>query len=596
MMAPRPLPSAPKTTSILALGLLLSISHGPTRAGGLEDTVSDPRAYIVPEAFRSKARALVDPGGGGLPGGLVLKDVALGLHVRATYVGPPGTLVVEVLPIPVAPDDIFWRGRRVALRVARTTVEAAAQDEALARLKTIVAEREKGWGWLQRPPARAKEVELRNAAHAGLHHARRLAWLGDAAGSVRRVQAEVKRTPKDLSVLLQASRIVHLTGRRSVAHGFGQRAFDRATRSAAVKGLQVESRDRLRLVLASAAALAGRADAAWNVSRKTIADGRVACRIVRAAADLERAGDGAMGRRVLEELNRHVPSCEPALALAVDLARREGDHEGARAHGEAGLKAKPDSLAVRSALARLDLVAGRLDDAFVFARTATHKSRGRGDGLVTLAAVIGEGGGGDAEYESWQGEAARSPQNPAALGLGALGCLGLGDLKCAAEGIEKHRAVAPGGDQVSALHAWLLARIDQTQDAQATLDLAWSETTVGPSGVAAEAELAEARGETRRAIRLWEIYRVAVSTDPGPVTAAYARVRMASLESVDAPDDAPGSEPPPAGSATATQPKAASTGDEPPGAPVWPWIVGVVLALLSVGLLLRRPGAGSRRE
>ena len=57
------------------------------------------------------------------------------------------------------------------------------------------------------------------------------------------------------------------------------------------------------------------------------------------------------------------------------------------------------------------------------------------------------------------------------------------------------RGVIRIDDQISAFHAYALARQGKIADAEATLKIAWAERVIGPAHLAAEAALAVAAGD-----------------------------------------------------------------------------------------------------
>jgi hypothetical protein len=258
------------------------------------------------------------------------------------------------------------------------------------------------------------------------------------------------------------------------------------------------------------------------------------------------------------------------------MARRAGDLERARRVANAGLEARRGALSIHAALARLELTEGRGAEAVIRAETAAGRGRGGGDGLITLAAVVAEGHVQDSRLEAWDGEAARSPGQASKLALGAIASYGRGNLAGCASRLEAMRSLVRSDHQISAFHAYILARHGKVADAEATLEIAWSEGSIGPAHVAAEAALIGARGED--SLPAWRAYLSAIKADPGPVSRSQVE-SMISGDSGAAPQAE--AEESPLG---VTAPSPGAGDGESDGRLLW--ILGGLLAL--VGLVLTR--------
>ncbi len=88
--------------------LLLLVSTAVAEAPA--DLRDDPGSYMIPEAWRSKAMTLVDPGRKGLKGGLTLERLDLGQQLDVRYSGGGASLQVSVVPSRVAPKNARWVG------------------------------------------------------------------------------------------------------------------------------------------------------------------------------------------------------------------------------------------------------------------------------------------------------------------------------------------------------------------------------------------------------------------------------------------------------------------------------------------------------
>lgn len=542
------------------------------------DTRDDPRSYYIPEAWRSKAVGLVDPGSRGLKGGLTLERLDVGQMLDIRYAGGGATLHVNVVPSRVAPKDAHWTGTTVALVELDRTGPTGIVDGALESLRVQLEARETTWGWLRRNPEIRKEKRAFLERRAKLQDARRLAWLGEHDEAVRLAQSQIRERSLDVSDLIQAARVVHFVGRHEQGFVIGKRALERATQSVHSAATSPKLKSRARFALGIAAALAGETQAARKVGASLFAEPRLGCQAVRIASALELVGQPEAAEALLTELQRAIPGCGEGWALGVDLARRAGDIPRARALATAGLDARRSAVSIHAALARVELAEGRGAEAIARAQTAAGRGDGRRDGMITLAAVVAAGHAQDARLEAWAGEAAKTPNQAGSLALGAMACHGRHDFDCLATRLGALRGVTRTGDQISALHAYALARLGKVADAEATLNIAWSEREVGPAHLAAEAALAVARSEDPSTP--WKAYLEATRTEPGPVS----RDGFEGMLNRELPvtDGAEGK----AVESTGDSPVPGSQPDD--GSGRWPWILGGIVVL--GGLALTRRG------
>jgi hypothetical protein len=521
---------------------------------------------------------LVDPGSRGLKGGLTLERLDVGQTLDVRYAGRGATLRVNVVPSRVAPKDAHWTGQSVALVEVDRTGPKGIVDGALESLRAQLEAREKTWGWLRRNPEIREEKKALLERRAKLQDARRLAWLGEHDQAVRLAQSQIRDRSLDVSELIQAARVVHFVGRHDQGFIIGKRALDRATQSVHSAAASPKLKSRARFALGIAAALAGETQAARKVGASLFTEPRLGCQAVRIASALELVGERDEAQELLTELQRAIPGCGEGWALGVDLARRDGDISRARAIAKAGLDARRSAVSIHAALARVELVEGRGAEAITRAQTAAGRGDARRDGMITLAAVVAAGHAQDARLDAWAGEAARTPNQAGSLALGAMACHGRKDFDCLAKRLGALRGVIRTGDQISAFHAYALARLGKVADAEATLNIAWSEREIGPAHLAAEAALAVARSQDPAPA--WKAYLEATRTEPGPISRDGFEGMLNRDPPIEADTEVETTEP-------SSESRAAGS-DSDDGSGRWPWILGGIVVL--AGLALTRRG------
>jgi len=140
------------------------------------------------------------------------------------------------------------------------------------------------------------------------------------------------------------------------------------------------------------------------------------------------------------------------------------------------------------------------------------------------------------------------------------------------------RGVIRTDDQVSAFHAYALARLGKIADAEATLKIAWSERVIGPAHLAAEAALAVA--QSRDPSVAWKAYLVATRSEPGPIS----RDGFEGMLTRDAPPEDSAESSNDSTTAESRQATASDAG----GSGRWIWIVGALV--LGLAFVLTRRG------
>ena len=197
--------------------------------------------------------------------------------------------------------------------------------------------------------------------------------------------------------------------------------------------------------------------------------------------------------------------------------------------------------------------------------------------MITLAAVVAAGHVQDARLEAWAGEAARTPNQGGSLALGAVACHGRNDFECLANRLGAMRGVIRIDDQISAFHAYALARQGKIADAEATLKIAWAERVIGPAHLAAEAALAVA--QSRDPAVAWKAYLEATRSEPGPISRdgfeGMLHRGSSSPQAQDSQESTDSSE---------TRP---STASDEAGSGRWIWIVGALVIGLAFALTRR---------
>lgn len=531
----------------------------------------DPDSYVVPERLRDSARALVEPGESGLPGGLQLTEVQLGNRVSATYAGDAGELKVAVVAPAVAGDDAAWVGRRLALVVVSSTLEPAARDRALARVRELLEGREMGWSWLRRPPGQAKRDEADQAAAAALKGARRLAWLGDAVAAEAAVQRALADAHDPLALRLEAARILRHAGALEAAAASARQAFSLATQALAADATTLDGpgKDRLRIASAMAMALEGEGAKAEEMTRELLRRGALVCEVARVAEELDRAGAFVEAGVVAKAVVAADPTCDLGWAVGIDSARHRGELEQAVQLGNRAVAERPVVVLARAALARASMAAGATEQALLPARVAVVRSAAVEPVLTTLAATAAQGVATAEVLEDWSGQAARYPKDAGRVALGALACWFSNDAGCAAERFARVRELN-GGDApgARALEALMLVDAGRLEDAAEAESAAWNEARVDLANVAAAARLSAARGDDAAAIAAWRAYIHGLEFEPGPVPAGTAKAALAALTGEGEAQ---------AGAAAVPTPDVPASAPASP--PLWPWLLGGALLL-----------------
>ncbi len=570
------------------LALILTIAAAAPSARAVDP---DPESYLVPSAWREKARALVDPGQSGLAG-MTLRDIKLGSEITATYSGPTGELVVRVVPARVAPAEAVWKGERLAIVPVSATVDDATRAKALGRLESLLKGRDKAWGWLRRTKTaeqRTAEAAASKEARALGVAARRAAWCGS-----RREMAEAvaglleEKVQPDLASLLLASKAAYHAEAWELGREAGKLAKGRALKAASADHVDKDVHDRTRVTLALASALSGDTHHARDLSRSLVKGSpEIACGLVGVAEALEKAGETEVGLEVLNLVQAAAPKCDDAWRAEIRMVQRQGKApEAATKAADEAKAARPGSALVRVSTARLALAQDRMEDAAADARVGVLRSFAAGNSLTMLVLAGSAGAVAPVDLGRWDMRAAREKDTLDAVAFGAAGCLARGDGECAAPRIA-WLAGRPEGQHsrdLGALRAFALALAGQADEGSAALAEAWDAIHVGPAHVAAEAQLAVARERREDAVALWKAYIRALEWGPGPISASQAKVRIAALER---PAPAPGATPSPSPAAPQPAPSPEPGTDLP-----WVWIVVGLIGLVGAGALLARRKGG----
>ncbi len=471
----------------------------------------------------------MDPGDGGLPGGLRLDKVELGDRVTAHYAGAGGRLTVEALPPAQAGPDAAWRGDRLALVVRSATVADAQRDAAVEALSRMLQQRESAWGWLKQSPEQgpAGDAERQRLAEL-LERAERLAALGQHAAATQALEQLRATPPGDLPSLLRLARLSHRVPIAPELRGaLTEPAVQTAARGQASLSEEGEALDRLRLALGSALALAGKPEEARRLVGPIVKAGRVPCDAWRVAADLGLAGAVDHGRAVADLVVRAEPRCDAAHAVRVRLARQAGDLAAARLAGGEALAARPDAALARSAMVPVAMADGDPGQAITYARVGLREQPTDADALAAVTALVGGGALDPITADRWKGSMRRHvAQGPLQL-QGLVACLALEEPACALDAARQARAAVGDQPLLAALEAIAHARAGQLPEAKTALALAWARTPFATATLVAEAEVAMAEGDAAHARQAWSAY-VAAAERPeavvGPVSLADARV------------------------------------------------------------------------
>lgn len=339
------------------------LPSGTARAAG--------RPYI-PVEWSSRLRALLDPGPGGLAGGLRLRTVSVD-PPEATFRNARGEWVVRLY----APDQpeaahAAWRGQRVAVAVTRTDLPPTASARALESLTRLLRDRERGWGWLRRAP-RADQASPSEDPALLLARAERALALGDRAGALAAARAAAKGPGRSLATSLHAARLLLRVGEATATREgrlLAARTADRASRALAAERT-LRGKSSLMAALAAARALAGQPKAALDAGRAATS-GRWSCATARVARDLALAGPGGLdaARQWLGRVLTRAPRCAAAYLLAYDLAVEGGDEAKAREAAQAAMKRAPGRGLSAAVAAAQALRAGDETRAATLARAA----------------------------------------------------------------------------------------------------------------------------------------------------------------------------------------------------------------------------------
>lgn len=429
------------------LTLALTAAPSPRLPGQGVDTSPPGVAHAggrpyIPVEWTSRLRALLDPGPGGLAGGLRLRTVTVD-PPEGTFQNARGEWVVRVY----APDEpeaahAAWRGKRVAIAITRTDLTPAASGRALESLARVLQKRERGWGWLRRAP-QAAQASSAEDPEVLLARAERALALGDRPGAVTAASAAAKGPGRSLAASLHAARLLLQAGQRGGAADatrqgrlLAARTADRAARALAAERT-VRGKSSLLGALAAARALAGQPAAALKIGRPATS-GRWACATAGVARDLALAGPGGddAAQQWLGRVLTRAPRCAAAYLHAYDLAVEAGDEARARQMAQAAMS-QARGLGLSAAIAASEaLRTGDAADAAAQARTALEAdpTTPRAAEVLFLAGLSG----GDAAAASGP---PFSVSRTAAI-LSAVGCLLRHDGGCAVEALD--RAGRPG--------------------------------------------------------------------------------------------------------------------------------------------------------
>lgn len=567
-LAVRPVPIAPKGPPPALPAPVPADPDAPLPASAAA-IHKNPDSYVVPEQWRDSARALVEPGESGLPGGLELIDVELGNRISATYRGAAGELRVDVVAPAVAGEGAAWVGKRLALVVVSSTLSAEAEKAALARVQQLLEGREMAWSWFRRAPGQAQRDVASEAAMGAMRGARRLAWLGDAEAAKVAVDEALRGATDPLPLLLEGARVLHRAGATGHAAELADRAAELATQAitTGASTLDAYGRDRLRVALAMATALGGHGTKAEEMTRDLLRRPSVACDVARVAEELDRVGALAEAAIVAAAVVSLERGCDAGWAVGVDVARHRGDAAEAVRIGEQAVAERPVVVLARAALARALVAAGRVEEALLPARVAVGRSGAAEPVLTTLASIAARGVATAEVLEDWSGQAARYPNDAGRVAFGAIACWLSNDAQCASERFARVRELN-GGEAAGtrALEALMLVHAGRLEDAAAAEKAAWTDAEVDLANVAAAAELAEAQGDTKAAVAAWRAYIAGSARELGPVPEGIAQSKLRALTGEGVPAVA--------AAAPSTVPASA-----PARGPLWPWLLGAALLI-----------------
>ncbi|MEC9072561.1 MAG: hypothetical protein VX938_09295 [Myxococcota bacterium] len=521
-------------TRIISLAVLLFAASVQVPA---QAQIRGPRTgvtseYFVPEAWRERTRQLLEPGPGGLPGGLALKKLELGGRITATYESPEGTLVIHVNPAKKAPKDVLWKGDRLALSLVSSSVPEGTKSEALKTLQTLLQTRDSGWGWLRRPSTASETSGSIKASHDDLWDLRRQVWTGAPEAEVAAgLDQLIAKGDRDLALSIRSTRVAFRAGQEERAKKLAQMSREQGIRAASSSGLNDDMLARVRVALANASAYSGSEEETDKVVNVIVEGGQGVCRLSRTVTALVETGALKKAQNLTNTILRKEPTCDRVSAQRVEVALRLGDVVRARNLVERSREVHKSSFPVLAAQVRVELAAGDVDAALKPAMVLARQGMGRGEGFAMLMAVAAHGQVSAAELDRWAGLAARHPELPGPVQMGLVNCLVQQDAECALARLEQLGAARVNAPGLNAARALALAWSDRLGEANQQLDAAWKKDVSGIFEVAVQAEIRTREGDKEAAARAWKAYLAQLPTDgPGPVTEAQAKERLAALD------------------------------------------------------------------
>ena len=488
------------------------------------DLRSNPLAYYIPEAWRERARVFIDPGQRGLDGGYVLKDIALGHDIKATFAAGDELLIVRIVPSRVALEGDRWRGERVAIRVVQAS---PASEEALAHLERLLEARESGWGWLRRDPSAEDRRAAAKAALKDIANAERMLTIGLVEQGVALIQHALQKAPNDTLAHLRAARALYLAGRPSLATLKAQVALPTALKALEAKGLDIALQARTKVYVARAKALAEDTTGALALSREVLM-GPMACALSGLVRDLVSINALDKARALAKDIAKRDPSCDAAQALRVDLLAQARSSQDAAVLAEGIVKARTGLSLARSAWACAALAAGDLKTATLQASVPVERGGPADPALLILSSILRQGGLELAPLAKWDNMLSRDA-SAANRALAAARLFAEGDYANAENqlvALKVDTGPAPGLDAMRALG---LIRLGRLPEAKAAAEGGWPAVENRLWIIAAEAEIAEAEGKRLGALAAWQAYLAGFEPGRGPLTRKEAQAKVAYL-------------------------------------------------------------------